>query len=123
MAAPNGRDTAPEGREALIERLEELGYDTLIGTPVNWRDEMSDIDLLTAIKAHAADEAEAGELPDVSEIVEVIRETVNAADAYNAAHPDEPRTPDDATGNRWRAAFDRLRALLTEIDTALEAFS
>jgi hypothetical protein len=123
MAAPNGHETAPEGRDALIERLEELGYDTLIGTPVNWRDEMSDIDLLKVIKAYAADEAEAGKLPDVSDLVDAIRETVNAADAYDAAHPDEPRTPDDATGNRWWDAFDRLRALLTEIDTALEAFS
>ncbi len=61
------------------------------------------------------------EPPDISELVEAIRDAVEAADAFNAAHPDD-EYPDDETGKRWRAAFDRLRALLSDCDKAMEAF-
>ena len=59
--------------------------------------------------------------PDVSEFVEAIRETVEAGDAFNTAHPDL-EYPDSDAGLRWRAAFDRLRKLLSDCDHAMEAF-
>jgi hypothetical protein len=123
MAAPNGRETAPEGREALIEQLEELGYDTLADVPEDWRDSKSDDELKSTLEAFSGGGAEPSDPPDISELVEAIREAVNAADAYHDAHPNNPRTIRDDAGTRWLTAFDRLRTLLTEIDTAMEAFS
>jgi hypothetical protein len=69
---------------------------------------------------HAKDEAE---LPDISDLVEAIRETVNAGDAYNAAHPDTAKTEDSPAGKRWLEAFDQLRSLLSDCDKAMEAFA
>ena len=49
-------------------------------------------------------------------------EALAAGDAYTAAHPDEPPTIRDETGERWHAAWVRLRALNDRINQALEAF-
>lgn len=63
------------------------------------------------------------ELPDISDLVEAIRETVNAGDAYNAAHPGAAKTEDSPAGERWRKAFGQLRSLLSDCDKAMEAFA
>lgn len=63
------------------------------------------------------------ELPDISELVEAIRETVAAGDGYNEAHPNEAPTVDSTAGKRWREAFANLRSLLSDCDKAMEAFA
>lgn len=70
-----------------------------------------------------AEASDTPELPDISDLVEAIRETVNAADGYSAAHPDAERTEDSPAGERWRKAFSQLRSLLSDCDKALEAFA
>lgn len=117
MACPNGRETAPEGRKAMIADLEELGFDLFPGAVNDWRESMSDDRLKAALAEH--DEGSA-DLPDISEMAEAIREAVKAADAYHAAHPDDDLIPGEAA-TRWKAAFDRLRALDTQIQKGLEA--
>lgn len=45
MACLNGREFAPEGREALIANLEELGLDAMPGAvraDIDWRDRLAD---------------------------------------------------------------------------------
>jgi hypothetical protein len=122
-------------RQELIAELEALGYDTMPGVQrdwSDWRDRFSD-DTLQRIIANiknsqeqaasvtAADDA--GELPDISELVEAIRETVAAGDGYNAAHPEAKPTEDSPAGKRWREAFAHLRTLLSDCDKAMEAFA
>lgn len=63
------------------------------------------------------------EFPDISEMIEAMREAVCAGDAYNAFHPDELKTADDEPGRRWDVSFEALRALVAECDAATEAFS
>lgn len=63
------------------------------------------------------------ELPDIFDLVDAIRETVNAGDAYNAAHPGAAKTEDSPAGERWRKAFSQLRSLLSDCDKAMEAFA
>ncbi len=55
------------------------------------------------------------ELPDIDTALSAMREVVAAADAYNAAHPDEP----EGTGpewERWTLAFAAVRTLVSDID-------
>jgi hypothetical protein len=124
-------------RLELIAELEELGYDAMPGVRQDWSDwrETIDDERLGRIIARIRDDIERREsveapgradeappeLPDISELVEAIRETVEAADAYDAAHPDEPKTARDETGRRWIASFDRLRSLLKDCSIAMEA--
>lgn len=60
------------------------------------------------------------ELPEISELVDAIRDAVKAADAFNIAHP-ELEFPDSAAGQDWKSAFERLRQALSVCDKALEA--
>jgi hypothetical protein len=48
MACPDGRETAPEGREALIADLEIIGFDQYAPSP-DWRDVLSDAQLHEAL--------------------------------------------------------------------------
>lgn len=57
------------------------------------------------------------EFPDIGEMVEAIRRAVDAADAYNAAHPDEPQ-PVNPEWESWTAAFAGLRAMVERVDAA-----
>ena len=108
-------------RQELIATLEELGYDGagIDGVkPADWRASMTDAEMRAAISAAEA----VLECPDISELVEAIRETVKAAEAYNAAYPSELRHRSSHEGQRYCAAFARLTDLLSDCDKAMEAF-
>jgi hypothetical protein len=113
--------TAPRTfRQQLVADLEDLGYDTARDTPSQWRDSLSDQDLLAAIMGYGIDvsdlRAPAAGCPDIGEMVAAIREHCAAADAFNDAHPEATSTPDDATGRRWIASLDALRSILSTIE-------
>jgi len=112
-------------RQAMIAELEELGFD---GTATaKWRETFSNQNLRDTLEVWRArgekptdgEVPDADTLPDLDEIVAAIRETVAAADAFNAAHPEIalPETP-GATG--WETAFNRLRDLDNRITTSME---
>ncbi|MGB3415745.1 MAG: hypothetical protein WBA36_03660 [Mesorhizobium sp.] len=109
-------------RQEMIAALEDAGYDMLADAPADWRFSKTDQELSDLVEAFTeADDASA--FPDISELVEAIRETVDAGDAYIAAHPDDFAThPDSDAGKRWSAALDRLRAILSDCEKAMEAF-
>lgn len=124
-------------RQELIAELEGLGYDLFPGVRkdwADWRERMSDEQLRSAIdslKEHYSEPQDlpegegcdpVPEMPDASEIAEALGEALAAGDAYTAAHPDEPATILDEAGERWHAAWVRLRALNDQINQALEAF-
>lgn len=130
-------------REELIAELEGLGYDTMPGVRedwADWRERLSDDDMRTIIRnitdpasredaldraemavAEAFDAAQedAGEadFPDISEMVEAMRGTVSAADAWLAANPAivEDATPE---WEAWNRSFTALRDLVARIDAA-----
>ena len=107
-------------RQELTAALEEAGYDMLADAPADWRFSKTDRELRDLVEAFAG-AGDVPALPDVSELVEAIRETVAAGDAYHTAHPGL-EYPDSEAGKRWGAAFDRLRELLSDCDHATEAF-
>lgn len=127
-------------REELIAELEGLGYDTMPGVRedwADWRESLSDDALRTIIRnitdaanredALARAEAEVAslvdeddgedEFPDVSEMVEAMRDTVSTADAWLAANPAivEDATPE---WEAWNRSFTALRDLVARIDAA-----
>lgn len=127
-------------REELIAELEGLGYDTMPGVRedwADWRERLSDDDMRTIIRnitdaanredALARAEAEVASLvdedggeadfPDVSEMVEAMRDTVSTADAWLAANPAivEDATPE---WEAWNRSFTALRDLVARIDAA-----
>lgn len=70
-----------------------------------------------------AEASDAPELPDISEMVEAIRETVEAANAYQAEFGKQPFDTLPLAGKRFELALADLRSLLSDCDKALEAFA
>lgn len=58
-------------------------------------------------------------LPDIDEMIAVMRETVAAGDAFNELNPSTPKTIGLPGGQRWNEAFQAQRAMLEEIDKAV----
>ena len=109
-------------RQEWIAELEGLGYDLMPGVPSSWRASKTDQQLRDALKVLNSGEGDDKACaPDISDLVEAIREAVDAAVEFDAAHPDL-EFPDSKVGKRWQAAFDRLRDLLSDCDKAMEAF-
>lgn len=90
-----------------VARLEELGFDATAPRP-DWRDTLTDAEM-DAVLARL-DPAAMSEPPDVGEMLEAMRDLVDAADAEVAARA------------RHMLAVHRIRTLLAQADKAMEAF-
>lgn len=101
-------------RDALIAELVGLGYDAMPGVQsdwADWRERLSD-DQLREIVANIHTAAAKPDFPDISEMVDALREIVAASDAYDES---------EAANERCLRAVEACRELIAEADAAMDA--
>jgi len=101
-------------RQELIAALEEAGYDMLADVPADWRFSKTDQELRALADTFGTGDGAEAEPPDISDLVEAIREVSKYAWLV------EP-TVQGPPADHWRDAIARLRELLAVCDKAMEA--